>query len=34
MVQNINFLPVSQNSDLSLKLNPNHQHKSIGMLGF
>ena len=34
MVQNINFLPVNQNSDLSLKLNPNRQHESISMLGF
>ena len=34
IVQNVNFLHVSQNSDLSLKLNPNHQHESRGILGF
>ena len=28
IVQNVSFLPVGQNSDLSLKLNPTHQHKS------
>ena len=34
IVQNVNFLPVSQNSNLSLKLNPTRQHESKGMLGY
>ena len=34
IVQNIKFLFVSQNSDLTLNLNPNHQHDSKSMLGF
>ena len=34
MVHNVNFLLVSQNSDLSLKLNSTRQQDSRGMLGF
>ena len=34
IAQIVNFLSVSQNSDLSLKLNLTRQHKSRGMLGF
>ena len=34
IIQNVKFSSVSQNSDLSLKLNPTHQHESKGMLGF
>ena len=34
MVQNINFLPVGQNIDLSSKLNFIHQHESRGILDF
>ena len=34
MVQNVNFSPVAQNNDLSLKFNSIRQHKSKGMLGF
>ena len=34
IVQNVNFSPVSQKNDLSLKLNPTRQNKSRGMLGF
>ena len=26
IIQNVNFLPVGQNSDLSLKLKPTRQH--------
>ena len=32
-IQNVNFVPVSQNNDLSL-INANRQHESNGMLGF
>ena len=28
------FLPINQNSDSTLKLNPTRQHESMGMLGF
>ena len=34
MVQNLNFLLVSKNSDLSLNVNSTHQHKSMNMLDF
>ena len=34
MIQNVNFLPVGQNKDLSLKLNLACQHKSRDMLSF
>ena len=34
IVQNVNYSLVSQNSDLSSKLNPTHQHESSGMLSF
>ena len=34
MVQNVNFLSINQNSNLSLKLNPLYQHKFMCMPGF
>ena len=34
IVQNVNFSPVSQNSNSSLKLNSTHYHEFRGMLGF
>ena len=34
MVQNVNFSSVGQNGDLSLKLNPTHQHEFRGILDF
>ena len=34
MVKNINFSSVHHNRDLSLKLNPNRQHESRGILIF
>ena len=34
MVQNVKFLSVGENKDLSLNLNSTHQHDSRGMLGF
>ena len=34
MAQNINFSPIGQNSELSLNLNPTHQHESKGVLSF
>ena len=34
IIKNVNFLPISQNSDLSLQLNSTHQHESKGILGF
>ena len=34
MAQNIKFLPVCQNSDLSLKLNSTRQHEYRSMLDF
>ena len=34
IIQNINFSPVSQNSDLSSKLNPTRQHELKSMLNF
>ena len=34
IVQNIKFLPISQNSDLISKLDLNNQHESRGMLSF
>ena len=34
IVQNTKILPVSQDYDLSSKLNPTRQYKSKGMLGF
>ena len=34
IVQNVNFLPVSQNSDLTSKSDSTRQHKSTGMLNF
>ena len=34
IVQNVNFSSVSQNSDLSLKLNPTRQHGFKGILNF
>ena len=32
--QNVNFFPISQNSDLISKLDPTHQQETMGMLGF
>ena len=34
MVQNINFVSVNQNKDLSSKLNPTSQHESKGIISF
>ena len=34
IVKYVKFLPISQNSGLSSKLNPTCQHESKGMLGF
>ena len=34
IVQNVNFLPVKQTSDLSLKSNPNYQNESWDILDF
>ena len=34
IVQNVNFLSISQNSDLSLNVNPSRQHEYRGILGF
>ena len=34
IIQNINFSPVSQNSDSGLKLNSTHQHELRSMLNF
>ena len=34
MVQNVNFSPVDQNNDLSLKLDSTRQHKSRDTFDF
>ena len=34
IIQNVKFLPASQDNDLNLKLNPTHQQESRGMLCF
>ena len=34
IVQNVNYLSISQNSNLSWKLNHTHQHEFRSMLGF
>ena len=34
IVQNVKFLSVNENNDLTLKLKPTYQHESRGMLSF